>query len=128
LLQSLEDRKLIIWDRYVDSAIAYRAAEFVIKPDLVDLEFVKIINKPFMAPDITIYIDIDADTAIKRGVTSGKHCPYDKGFLTLVRKEYRKIGGEKGYIIVEGNQPIDDVRSDIEQIIRSSFKELFDES
>ena len=72
-LPALKRGELVLWDRYVDSAIAYRTAELMRSKPCINIEFVERINAPFPKPDLVIYIDITVDTSLKRAELSGEN-------------------------------------------------------
>lgn len=125
LIPALERGSLVLWDRYVDSAIAYRAVELSENPALIDLQFVRVINKPFVSPDLTIYVDIDVGTSIRRAKKAGMHPAYSLDFLEKVRAQYALLASEKHYKIVDGRSPVTEVVADIKHIIKTQFPELF---
>lgn len=117
--------EVVIWDRYVDSAIVYRAVEFSKSASEIDLDFVKTINSPFPPPELTIYVDISAEVSQARAKNSGTKEPYSLNFLQSVRTEYLKQAAAKRYTIVDGEEPLDEVATKIAQIIRQQFNDLF---
>ena len=84
---------LVIWDRYVYSAIAYRAAEGI------DPEWVQMVNSLFPLANQGYYLDVTSEESIRRGSESGKPCPYSQGFLARVRENYSSMV-EKGTLNV----------------------------
>jgi dTMP kinase len=124
-LPALQRGELVLWDRYVDSALVYRAVELSTIQSEIDLEFVKLINRPFQEPDLTIYIDVSINTASLRAKRAGKKEPYDFSFLSKVRSEYLKLAPKRGYCVINGELPFDEVVGKVEQAIREHLKELF---
>ena len=124
-IPAFERGSLVLWDRYTDSAIAYRAAELMKGPSLIDLKFVKMINEPFIPPDLTLCFDVDVDTSMQRGKKAGKHLPYDRDVLERVRKQYALLAMEKEYRVIDGRRPLSDIVKEIERVIKSQFPELF---
>lgn len=124
-LPALQRGELVLWDRYVDSAIVYRAAEFQVVPSRIDLEFVKSINQPFREADLTIFIDISTEAASQRARLAGKEEPYSSEFLEKVRVEYLKLAAEKQYRTVNGEQSLDLVVDEVGKAIRQHLKALF---
>jgi len=82
--------KTVIWDRYVDSALAYRYAERD-KANFIDFNFVKKINEPFQKADKTIYLKIPAEYSDKRAASAGRREPYDINFLKQVEQYYDSL-------------------------------------
>jgi len=124
-LPALRQGELVLWDRYVDSAIIYRTVEMTQKTSEIDLEFVEKINEPFLRPHLTILIDVSAETSAERAAKESVSEPYDREFLAAVRKEYLKRAELKSYKIVNGERSVDIVADEISSYIRDQFKEIF---
>jgi dTMP kinase len=125
-LPALESGKLVLWDRYVDSALAYRAAELKRRPSIIDIEFVRDINKPFMRPRVTILIDITAATSSQRPNPEGEAAPYAPSFLAAVRSEYLLLASTRSdYVIIDGDAPIDVLSKRVAAQLRLSLEDLF---
>jgi dTMP kinase len=124
-LPALERGELVLWDRYVDSAIAYRTAELSVIASRIDLKFVKSINEPFKSADLTVYIDISTNTAFERAKLARKKLVYSMEFLEKVRSEYSRLASEKRYCIINGEQPLDIVVDEVSRAIRQYLEELF---
>jgi len=124
-LPALRRGDLVLWDRYVDTAIVYRAVEISREPSEIKLPFVKAINRPFMRPDLTIYIDISEHTSVGRGTPAGGGRPYSRDFLREVRVRYLRLASREKYSIIDGERPIEVIVAEVAQIIRDEFKELF---
>jgi dTMP kinase len=90
---ALERDDLVISDRYSDSRFAYQGAtlEGADGHDLADpLEYVVDVHRPFsIEPDLTIYLDLDPETAATRAGTTNKfeHAEY----LESVRENYERL-------------------------------------
>jgi dTMP kinase len=107
----------VVWDRYVDSARAYRGAEVELglAPPSV-LELVETINASFPAPDQVMFLDIDVESACRRlSVRPGNEDPR----LSHVLSYYRRRASESGttYVTIDAARPIDDV-------VRNVIKEM----
>lgn len=127
-LPALERGELVLWDRYVDSAIVYRTVELSMQPSAIfDLDFVRDINRIFITADLTVYIDVSVETSYKRGKLIGASAPYTSCFLELVRSEYLKRVAEHpgNYVLVDGERSLMEVVEDVAKIVRSRFKEMF---
>lgn len=125
-LPALQRGDLVLWDRYVDSALAYRAAEFQFVPCRLDIGFVRFINQPFREADLTGFIDIGTDVALQRARLAGKEEAYDRAFPDRVRVEYLKLATAKKYCRVDGEQPLELVVGDADRAIRQYLRELFE--
>lgn len=85
--------KVIIFDRYYQSAVAYRKAEGI------DANWIEVINSIFPEPDLAFYLDITPETSISRNSDAKFNFIYSKEFLGRVREQYLsmnmiKIDGE----------------------------------
>ncbi|SEW02700.1 dTMP kinase [Natrinema salifodinae] len=90
---ALERGDLVISDRYSDSRFAYQGAtlETAEEHDLADpLEYVVDIHEPFsITPDLTIYLDLDPETAATRAGTTNK---FERAeYLASVRDNYERL-------------------------------------
>lgn len=124
-LLSNDSEGLILWDRYVDTAIIYRTVELNKDNSTMNLDFVKKINSYFRKADLTIFIDISAETSTKRSLQAKQTEPYDMEFLQKARKEYLKLATENEYFIINGEPPIEEVIEQTAETIKSYYKELF---
>lgn len=90
---ALERGDLVVSDRYSDSRFAYQGATLAAAEgyDLADpLEYVVDVHRPFsVEPDLTIYLDLDPETAATRAGTTNKfeHAEY----LASVRDNYERL-------------------------------------
>jgi dTMP kinase len=57
---SLKEGKIVVSDRYVYSSLAYQGAAGL------DLEWIKVINKHAIQPDLAMLVDVTPETVIKR--------------------------------------------------------------
>lgn len=124
----LELGNMVIWDRYVASAIAYRSADLMPGTSLIDLEFVKKINEPFLVPDLTILIDISTATSSNRGRRAGTEEAYSAVQLERVREAYLTLAQRWPTVSVKGEQPAERVAAEAATSIRKTFPEFFHEA
>jgi len=86
---ALEDGDLVVADRYVDSRYAYQGASL---EGVVDrpMEYIRGIHQPFTAtPDLTIYLDVDPETAVARSGATNKFEQFQH--LSAVRENYEQL-------------------------------------
>ena len=124
-LPALQKGHIVLWDRYVDSAKAYRGAEVSEQNTILTKAFVDDINRPFVVPDLTIFVDIPIATSIKRSRKERSRTSYRPGFLRRVRKEYMRLHRVSGYIIVDGSHPQADVLNEVACLIKKRLKRFF---
>lgn len=102
--------KVVIFDRYYQSAIAYR------KADGIDERWIDEINSIFPRPDLAFYIDITAKTSVARNTTEKFNFIYSEEFLEKVRKNYL----EMDMIRLDGETlSEDDLFCSIDRIVKS---------
>ena len=124
-LPALKAGSLVLWDRYVDSALAYRAAELRLGKNPVDMDFVEQINSPFRPPDLTLYIEISPRTSAQRTGGTTSSTPYRTDFLEMVSAEYHHLAHKRRYVVVGGERPLELVARDVAFEIKARFAELF---
>jgi len=114
---ALADGSLVIADRYVDSRIAYQGATLrdeVKRP----MEYIRGIHEPFTRmPDLTLYLDIDPETAAERAGATNKMEHAD--FLADVRANYeRLIDAEPDrFVRVDATRPPEEVVAAAEETL-----------
>lgn len=80
---------LVVSDRYSDSRYAYQGATL---RGVLDrpIEYVKAIHEPFTRPpDLTVYLDVDPETALRRSDGGDKF--ERQAHLRAVRKNYERL-------------------------------------
>jgi dTMP kinase len=86
---ALEDGRIVVSDRYVDSRYAYQGAAL---EDVLDrpMEYVRGIHEAFTRPpDATIYLDVDPRTGAERAGASDKF--ETAGHLAAVQANYERL-------------------------------------
>lgn len=78
------DFDIVIWDRYVLSAIVYR------KMEELDEEWVHRVNSKFPKADLIFYLDVDIEEAIQRGKERRPY-PYSKKQLNSCLSLYHQF-------------------------------------
>lgn len=115
---------VVLWDRYVDSALVYRSVELSREPALLELDFVRTINGPFRRPDLTILLDLPVSKAEARVQAAGRAEPYTRTFLEKVRTEYLRIANEKTsrYVVIDADASREEVSSRCERAILAAHQ------
>lgn len=88
--------KIILFDRYVPSAIAYRMAEGINK------NWVTSINSVFPKADIGFFIDITSTESVKRNTDTKFNIISTSDHLDKVRESYLSILDENNLIYING--------------------------
>lgn len=111
---------LVIMDRYITSTICYQAARgFNFEKGL---KFIELMD--YQKPEAIIYLDIKAETSIKRKMKEkGKLDYHEKKleYLKNVRKFYKKMAKMNvmcDWYIVDGERPIKVVAEDVLSIVQ----------
>lgn len=100
ILPSLEKGRIVITDRFVDSTLAYQGYGRGL--DMEIIETLDMIATGGLRPDLTLLLDIDVETGLKRNKGANKvdrieleeidfHRKVKAGFLELARREPGRI-------------------------------------
>lgn len=115
---------IVLCDRYFLSTFAYGRAGGVTHEDIEALHKT-ILKEAWIMPDITLLIDVSAETAMKRlkQRNKGKSPEYferKKEFLQTIADEYRKVAALfPNVVIVDGEKPAEEVSQSINKILFS---------
>lgn len=101
------ENKIILFDRYVPSAIAYRMGEGIEK------DWVTSINSVFPKADIGFFIDITSTESVKRNTDTKFNIISTSDHLDKVRESYLSILDENNLIYINGMQPIESIFEEI---------------
>ena len=106
IMDKLEDEsKIIISDRSFISSLAYQEPR----------EWVEVLNKYAKKPDLLILLDLDVKKSVGR--TSGKDTFENEKFLTGVKANYLKIAENYTHEIIDANNGVNKVSSDIKKAV-----------
>jgi dTMP kinase len=114
---ALSEGKLVVSDRYSDSRYAYQGAtlaERIKRP----VEYIRGVHGPFTRdPDLTIYLDVDPETAAARSDAANKF--ERREFLTRVRENYEQlIDHQPGrFVRVDATRSPEEVIERVESVI-----------
>jgi len=115
---ALEDDRLVIADRYADSRYAYQGASL---QGVIDrpVEYVRGIHLPFtVEPDLTIYLDLDPETAVERSDAADK---FERtAHLSAVEENYDRLIGvtPERWEVVDATQSPEAVIEAVEALLR----------
>ena len=99
--------KIMLFDRYVPSALAYRMAEGV------DKNWVTNINSVFPKADIGFFIDITPNESVNRNTDTKFNIKATPKHLEKVRSAYLSILNENNLIYINGMQPIENIFDEV---------------
>ncbi|WP_122645388.1 dTMP kinase [Enterococcus mediterraneensis] len=119
ILPALEQGKIVICDRFVDSSLAYQGAGRRI--GIPEIEKINNFAIEGTKPDFTLYLDVDSDTGLQR-IARSRHGKADRleteslEFHQRVRHAYLKLAEEDPVRIhkVDG-------RMSLQEVVEASF-------
>ena len=97
---ALEENKIVLSDRYLDSTYAYQGAGREINKNELD-RFIKPLNFP--EPDLTIYLDLPVDEGLKRARGRDMLDRFEEeeiDFFERIRNSYLKLANENSHRII----------------------------
>ncbi|HET9468649.1 MAG TPA: dTMP kinase [Vicinamibacterales bacterium] len=107
ILEWLAGGLILLCDRYRASSIAYGEAQGLDAAWLEDIQ-------RFLPPaDLTLFIDIAPETAVKRKSHDRDRYERDLALLGRVRESYRRQAGQPGWVVVDGERSKDTIADDI---------------
>jgi dTMP kinase len=107
MLEWLAGGLILLCDRYRASSIAYGEAQGLDAGWLEDIQ-------RFLPPsDLTIFIDIDPETAVKRKAHDRDRYERDLALLSRVRESYRRQSTHHDWVRIDGERPKDEIADDI---------------
>ncbi len=94
---------IVLFDRYVASAVAYGEAQGL------DPEWLQNLQIYLPQPDLTFFLDIAPETAMARKAVGRDRYERDLALLTRVRASYQRLAAQPGWLRIDGEQPPGDV-------------------
>jgi len=101
---ALKEGKTVISDRYLESNICYQG-------QYLDIEFIKMINKDIINPDVTFILDIPVEISFQRKEMNEKF--EKKELLKEVRKCFLERARKKKHIIITSEGTIGETQRKI---------------
>ena len=102
-----DDKKVILSDRSFISSLAYQEpADWMVE-----------LNKYAKKPDLVLFLDLDVKTSVSR--TTGEDEFENEEFLTQVKTNYLEIINDFNHVIIDANNGINKVSSDVKQAVAS---------
>jgi dTMP kinase len=117
--EKLEEGYIVISDRYIESSIAYQSSQ----SDEITIEWVKNLNLFAGEPDLTIILDIDPKISLSRKNQEFLEKFEDTSLLDKVRRVYLARAEKLGYSIINTNNIIELVQTEIQEIVLNKIKE-----
>jgi dTMP kinase len=120
-IQSLEwTPKAVVWERYVDSAIVYRGAEYDLRRTQVTAEWTAELNSVFPPAVKTLYLDVTVEEALRRKPDG------DPELLAAAARRYGVLRDERAgaYVTIDASQPLDEVAAQTKAELRNAIEQL----
>ncbi|MCQ2970490.1 dTMP kinase [Methanobrevibacter gottschalkii] len=106
IMDKLEDKsKIIISDRSFISSLAYQEP----------VDWIEVLNKYAKKPDLLVLLDLDVKKSVAR--TSGEDTFENEEFLIGVKDNYLKLAKNYTSEIIDANNGVNKVSSDIKKVI-----------
>lgn len=102
-----DENKIIISDRSFISSLAYQEPK----------DWINEINKYAKKPDLVLLLDLDVATSVKR--CDGEDSFENEEFLNRVKENYFEVIKEFNHEIIDANNGINKVSSDIKKVVAS---------
>lgn len=118
ILSLLKEGKTVVCDRYYHSSLVYQ-------PTLgADFDWVKEVNKEALKPDLTVILDVAAETGMNRIETRGSdnNIFEDLSFQQEVVQRYRELEEEldEEIVLVDSSQSIEKVAEDVAEAVKKN--------
>jgi len=117
---ALDQGKIVITDRYIESSVAYQSSSGL------DKEWVFALNQFALQPHITVLLDIPAEVALRRKRKPKSKEKFEQAtFLTKVRQVFLDRAKEQGFPVINAEQSIKEVQNQIQKLVEPllrSFK------
>ncbi|MCP4142609.1 MAG: dTMP kinase [Chloroflexi bacterium] len=118
----LADGEVVISDRYADSTIAYQG--YGHQQDLSQVYGLIEYATGGLSPDLTIYLDVDIETGLKRKKKAeewNRLDAYTVEFHKRVRAGYLKMAKSEKWVTVDASQCWDDVQENLREKIMAAL-------
>ncbi|AIY87221.1 thymidylate kinase [Thermotoga sp. 2812B] len=118
--QYLSEGYAVLLDRYTDSSVAYQGFGRNLGKEIV--EELNDFATDGLIPDLTFYIDVDVETALKR---KGELNRFEKReFLERVREGYLVLAREhpERIVVLDGKRSIEEIHRDVVREVKRRWK------
>lgn len=114
----LRDGFIVVSDRYMYSSVAYQAASGA------PIEWVLLVNKYALKPDVTIYLDVDPETGLRRRQFKTTRFPEFEviDFARRVREVYLELVKRGLMISIDATRPVEEVYRDVEAVVLNAVR------
>lgn len=121
ILPALNEDKIVISDRFIDSTLAYQIGGRRLPEDLV--RYLNMVSSKGLVPDLTFLLDVSPEIGLKRATQHGKADRFEQeaiDFHTRVRKSYLRIAKDDParFVVINTNdQTIEEIQNKIRETI-----------
>jgi dTMP kinase len=113
----LQAKKIVVTDRYLESTLAYQAAQGL------DPRWILSLNRGAAKPDLTVILDVDPAVSLQR--KEAKPDRYEQSeFLAKVRANFLKRARSMGYPLLDSSKPKEEVHRQIMGAVEPILKRL----
>ncbi|RZN57543.1 MAG: dTMP kinase [Candidatus Methanomethylicota archaeon] len=106
----LKEGKIVVSDRYLESSIAYQTSQGL------DEDWILLINKKAIIPDISIILDVDPEISLKRKTILIDR--YERiEFLKKVRLKFLERAKKMNYYIIDASKSIIEIHKEILDLV-----------
>jgi dTMP kinase len=109
----LEGGLVLLCDRYLASSIAYGEAQDLNPAWLADAQ------RFLPRPQLTIWLDIEPETAVRRKATGRDRYERDLALLSRVRESYQRQAAAPDWVRIDGERSKEAVSSEIAMLVAS---------
>ena len=103
----LDGGLVLVSDRYTASSIAYGEAFGLDAPWLTEIQ------KFLPPPALTIFLDINPETAVQRKAVGRDRYERDLAMQRRVRESYKRQAAGQGWVVLDGERPKDVIAADV---------------
>lgn len=107
---------VIVCDRYMASSVAYGEAQGL------DPRWLTETQQFLPQPDLTIVLDIDPATAVRRKSAGRDKYERDLALLSRVRSSYYRQATQDGWMLLDGDRPKTDVAADVRRAVETRLE------
>lgn len=115
LIPLLKEGKTVVCDRYYHSSLVYQ-------PTLgAEFEWVKEVNREAIEPDVTVVLDVEAETGMERIDSRGSddNIFEDLSFQQEVVERYRRLPKklDENVVLIDSSQSIEEVALEVDEAV-----------
>ncbi|MFQ5599101.1 MAG: dTMP kinase [Candidatus Krumholzibacteriia bacterium] len=121
-LRALVERNaLVLVDRYTGSNVVYGVAQGF------DEEWLRGLETGLLEADVTLFVDISPQESRRRKASGRDDFERDVALLEQARAHYLRLAREHDWVVLDGEQPSEEVTKQVLRALRSSLATRFPE-